>query len=51
MLVNMSSRVPPIVCRSVVKRFGGTRVVDQLSFEVAAGTIIGFVGANGAGTK
>ncbi|MEO5839015.1 MAG: ATP-binding cassette domain-containing protein [Acidimicrobiales bacterium] len=45
----MSSRYLPIVCRSLVKCFGATPVVDQLSFEVAAGSITGFVGANGSG--
>lgn len=41
--------VAPIVCRSLTKRFGDQTVVDDLSFEVSAGTITGFVGANGAG--
>ena len=45
----MSSQYAPIVCRSLVKRFDGPAVVDDLSFEVAEGTITGFVGANGAG--
>ena len=45
----MSSRHVPIESRSLTKRFDGPAVVDDLSFEVAAGTITGFVGANGAG--
>lgn len=45
----MSSRAVPIACRSLTKRFGGSPVVDDLTFEVEAGTITGFVGANGAG--
>ncbi len=45
----MSSQGVPIECRSLTKRFDGPAVVDELSFEVAAGTITGFVGANGAG--
>ena len=45
----MSSRPPAIACRSLTKRFDGPAVVDDLSFEVAAGSITGFVGANGAG--
>ena len=49
MVVNMRSRYVSIECRSLTKRFDGTAVVDDLSFEVAAGTITGFVGANGAG--
>jgi ABC-2 type transport system ATP-binding protein len=40
---------PPIVCRSLTKKFGKTTVVDDVSFEIAPGTITGFVGANGAG--
>lgn len=49
MVVNMRSREVPIVCASLTKRFDGPEVVSDLSFEVAAGTVTGFVGANGAG--
>jgi ABC-2 type transport system ATP-binding protein len=45
----MSSQQPPISCRSLTKRFDGRPAVDDLSFDVAGGTITGFVGANGAG--
>jgi ABC-2 type transport system ATP-binding protein len=45
----MSSQSVPLACRSLTKSFGGPAVVDDLTFEVAAGTITGFVGANGAG--
>lgn len=45
----MGSQHVPIVCRSLTKRFDATIAVDDLSFDVAAGTITGFVGANGAG--
>ena len=45
----MSSQRAAIVVRSLTKRFDGPAVVDDLSFEVAAGTVTGFVGANGAG--
>jgi ABC-2 type transport system ATP-binding protein len=31
------------------KRFGKTRAIDDISFEVARGEIVGFLGANGAG--
>ncbi len=34
---------------SLSKRFGAQRAVDGLSFEIAAGEIVGFVGPNGAG--
>jgi len=47
--VNVSSRTVPIACRGLTKRFDGPPVVDDVSFEVTAGTITGFVGANGAG--
>ena len=33
----------------VVKDFGGLRAVDDVSFEVGAGTITGLIGPNGAG--
>lgn len=45
----MCSQTLGIACRSLTKSFGGAPVVADLSFEVAAGTITGFVGANGAG--
>ncbi len=40
---------PALVCRSLTKRFGDTVAVDDLSFDVRAGTVTAFVGANGAG--
>ena len=33
----------------LTKRFGDTLAVDDLSFAVAAGRIVGFLGPNGAG--
>ncbi|MBX7266366.1 ATP-binding cassette domain-containing protein [Micromonospora sp. Llam7] len=45
----MRSQREAIVCRSLTKRYNGRTVVDDVSFEVTAGTIAGFVGANGAG--
>ena len=51
--MNMSSQCvaspPPILCRSLTKVFDDMRAVDDVSFEVRAGTVTGFVGANGAG--
>ena len=38
-----------IVVSNLTKRFGSVRAVDDLSFEVEAGTVTGFLGPNGAG--
>ena len=38
-----------IEIRGLTKRYGRTIAVDDLSFEVAAGRVTGFVGPNGAG--
>jgi len=38
-----------IVCKDLTKQFGDFRAVDHISFEVNAGEIFGFLGANGAG--
>ncbi|MBK9137499.1 MAG: ABC transporter ATP-binding protein [Verrucomicrobia bacterium] len=38
-----------IELRGVSKRFGGTRALDRVSCELAAGQIVAVVGANGAG--
>jgi ABC-2 type transport system ATP-binding protein len=38
-----------IEIRGLTKRFGAVVAVDQLSFQVEAGTVTGFLGANGAG--
>jgi ABC-2 type transport system ATP-binding protein len=39
----------PIEVRALSKRFGPTLAVDDLSFSVAAGRVVGFLGPNGAG--
>jgi ABC-2 type transport system ATP-binding protein len=38
-----------IVCKNLTKRFGSFIAVDKITFEVEAGEIFGFLGANGAG--
>src|ERR1700734_4178308 len=38
-----------VLSESLTKRFGKLTAVDDLSFELAAGTITGFLGPNGAG--
>jgi ABC-2 type transport system ATP-binding protein len=43
------SPAPIISVRGVTKRFGDFVAVDDLSFEVAAGSVFAFLGANGSG--
>lgn len=38
-----------IVVRNLTRRFGSFTAVDRISFEVKAGEVFGFLGANGAG--
>lgn len=38
-----------IICKGLTKQFGHFVAVDKISFEVSAGEIFGFLGANGAG--
>ena len=38
-----------ISAQGLTKQYGAVRAVDDLSFEVAAGTVTGFLGPNGAG--
>jgi len=38
-----------VIAESLTKRFGNVLAVDDLSFELEAGTITGFLGPNGAG--
>jgi ABC-2 type transport system ATP-binding protein len=45
--VNAAS--PAIEVRNLTKVFGGTRAVDEVTFEVEPGVVTGFLGPNGAG--
>lgn len=45
----MTDTAPAIAVVGLVKRFGGFTAVDDLSFEVEAGSVTGFLGLNGAG--
>src|ERR1700684_2448270 len=38
-----------IAARGLVKRYGSTTAVDDLTFDVLPGTVTGFLGPNGAG--
>ncbi|MTV26993.1 ABC transporter ATP-binding protein [Nitriliruptoraceae bacterium ZYF776] len=40
---------PAVSVRGLTKRFGAQLAVDDLSFEVPAGRVVGFLGPNGAG--
>lgn len=44
-----SSGVPMITVENVTKRYGDVTAVEDLSFEVARGEVVGFLGPNGAG--
>jgi ABC-2 type transport system ATP-binding protein len=43
------TRVPAIELRGVTKSYNGTRALDDVSFTVKQGEIMGFLGPNGAG--
>ena len=38
-----------IECKELSKHFGDFKAVDRITFDVEAGEIFGFLGANGAG--
>ncbi len=45
-----TSADPAIVCvRDLSKRFGAVTAVDEVSFDVTAGSVVGLLGGNGAG--
>ncbi|MGB2786793.1 MAG: ATP-binding cassette domain-containing protein, partial [Candidatus Saccharimonadaceae bacterium] len=43
------SKSPVIKLSSVVKKFGSTKAVDNISLEIEKGEVVGIVGVNGAG--
>ncbi|GAB4559940.1 MAG: hypothetical protein Tsb0020_06200 [Haliangiales bacterium] len=42
-------REPAIVCERISKRYGAAVALDEVSFAVGVGEVVGFVGPNGAG--
>ena len=44
-----SAAVPVVSARSVSKSFGAVRAVDDVSFDIGPGRIMGLIGPNGAG--
>jgi len=44
-----AAKEPAIVVRDLTRRFGSFTAVDNITFEVGAGEVFGFLGANGAG--
>jgi len=45
----IKSRLMSIVIQSVTKLYGEQKALDNVSFEVKTGEIVGFLGPNGAG--
>ena len=45
----MTSKEPILQVESLTKKFGSAAAVDELSFSLAGGSIIGLLGGNGAG--
>jgi ABC-2 type transport system ATP-binding protein len=47
--VTAAASEPAIRARNLTRRFGAFTAVDQITFDVDAGEVFGFLGANGAG--
>ena len=39
----------PVICRNIRKRYGGRLILDDLSFSIPKGAVLGLVGGNGIG--
>lgn len=48
-MTTTASSAPVISARDLTRRFGKFTAVDRITFDVAAGEVFGFLGANGAG--
>ncbi|MDD3335622.1 MAG: ABC transporter ATP-binding protein [Eubacteriales bacterium] len=44
-----STNTPALRVKAITRRFGNTKALDELSFDVAPGQIVGLLGRNGAG--
>src|SRR5260370_17174235 len=49
MYTSVANSASMIKVQELTKRYARTTAVDQISFEVAKGQIVGFLGPNGAG--
>ena len=43
------SQDPAVICRNLHKRFGNRKVLDDVSFSIPKGAVLGLIGRNGAG--